>query len=257
MTHKVNYDQVAPTYDQRYAGTLFAGVGNALLSLATATAAKSILEVGCGTGYWLAAIRSHGRRVFGLDLSLGMLRKARERESSLTLVRGSAEILPFQSHSFDLIFSVNAIHHFIRPDFVREARRLLKPGGSLASIALDPHHGRDRWYVYDYFPETLEIDRERYPSVGRVADWMIAAGFDRVECRAAERIVQNVTGDQILRDPMLHKNATSQLVLLSDEVYAAGIARIKAAIHRAEAAGQPALFPVDVSLMMEIGSLAQ
>jgi SAM-dependent methyltransferase len=202
-------------------------------------------------------MRSDARRIFGLDLSIGMLRKARERESSLSLVRGSAEILPFRSHSFDLIFSVNAIHHFIRPaEFVREARRLLKPGGSLASIALDPHHGRDRWYVYDYFPETLEIDRERYPSVGRVADWMIAAGFDRVECRTADRIVQNLTGDQILRDPMLHKNGTSQLVLLGDEAYAAGMARIKAAIQRAQAAGEPAVFPIDVSLMMEIGSVA-
>jgi len=255
LTHKVNYDQVAPTYDQRYAGNLFDGVAGALLSLATITSAKSILEVGCGTGHWLAAIKSPTRRVFGLDLSMGMLQKARERESRL--VRASAEYLPFRDHSFDLVFSVNAIHHFIRAgEFVREARRLLKPGGSLASIALDPHHGRDRWYVYDYFPETLEIDRERYPSAGRVADWMIAAGFDRVECRAADRIVQNLTADQILRDPMLHKNSTSQLVLLSDEAYAAGMDRIKAAIQRAQTGGKPVLFPVDVSLMIEIGSLA-
>jgi ubiquinone/menaquinone biosynthesis C-methylase UbiE len=257
LTHKVNYDQIAPTFDQRYAGNLFDGIAGALLGLATSTSAKSILEVGCGTGHWLAKTGSHARRVFGLDLSMGMLQKAREGESALSLVRGSADQLPFRNQSFDLVFSVNAIHHFARPDeFVREARRLLKPGGSLASIALDPHHGHDRWYVYDYFPETLEIDRQRYPSVGRVADWMIAAGFDRVECRVAERIAQNVTADQILRDPMLHKNSTSQLVLLSDEAYAAGMARIKAAIQRAHAGGEPVVFPVDVSLMMEVGSIA-
>jgi ubiquinone/menaquinone biosynthesis C-methylase UbiE len=254
MAHQVNYDQVAPTFDQRYTSNVFDGVAGALLNLATPSA-KSVLEVGCGTGHWLATIKSPSRRVFGLDFSIGMLRQARERESRL--VRASAEYLPFQSHSVDLVFAVNAIHHFGRPaEFVREARRLLKPGGTLASIALDPHHGRDRWYVYDYFPETLEIDRERYPSAGQVADWMFAVGFDRVECRAADRIVQNATGDQILRDPILHKNNTSQLVLLSDEAYAAGMDRIKAAIQRAAADNKPALFPIDISLMIEIGSLA-
>jgi SAM-dependent methyltransferase len=254
LTHRVNYDRVAPTFDQRYASTVFDGVAGALLNLA-ASSAEAILEVGCGTGHWLAALKSPTRRIFGLDLSMGMLRKARERESRL--VRGSAEYLPFRSHSFDLVFAVNAIHHFTRPaEFVREARRLLKPGGTLASIALDPHHGRDRWYVYDYFPETLEIDRERYPSSGRITDWMIAAGFDRVVCHAADRVVQEVTGDQILHDPVLHKNSTSQLVLLSDEVYAAGMARIKAAIDRATADNRPTLFAIDVSLMIEIGSLA-
>jgi hypothetical protein len=85
---------------------------------------------------------------------------------------------------------------------------------------------------------------------------MIAAGFDRVACYAADRIVQDMTGDQILHDPVLHKNSTSQLVLLSDELYAAGMARIKAAIDRAAADNRPALFAIDVSLMIEIGSLA-
>jgi ubiquinone/menaquinone biosynthesis C-methylase UbiE len=63
---------------------------------------------------------------------------------------------------------VNAIHHFERLDlFIAEARRLLRPGGTLAVIGMDPHHGRDHWCVYDYFPEAKVTDLARYPSSGK------------------------------------------------------------------------------------------
>jgi hypothetical protein len=36
--------------------------------------------------------------------------------------------------------------------FLDEARRVLRSGGRLMTIGLDPHLGIDRWYIYDYFP---------------------------------------------------------------------------------------------------------
>ncbi|MGH7319609.1 MAG: hypothetical protein ACRELA_08285 [Candidatus Rokuibacteriota bacterium] len=54
-------------------------------------------------------------------------------------------------------------------------------------------------------------------------------------------------------EPMLQKNATSQLTLLSDEGYSAGIDRIRTAITNAEASGEEIAFPVDISLQMVVG----
>src|SRR5437660_25768 len=76
---------------------------------------------------------------------------------------------------FDLIFCVNAFHHFPQPRvFICEARRLLRPGGALAITGMDPHAGRDRWYLYDYFVGTQDTDLRRFSSSGTILDWMVA-----------------------------------------------------------------------------------
>jgi hypothetical protein len=82
---------------------------------------------------------------------------------------------------------------------------------------------------------------------------MAAAGFDRVEWCVAARIIDTHVGGEILDNPFLQKNNTSQLTLLTHEAYAAGMARIEAALANAEAAGEPLVFPVDISLTMTIG----
>ena len=121
-------------------------------------------------------------------LFAGMLIRTHVRDARASLVRATTGVLPFYPGSFDLIFCVNAIHHFGRTEqFIAEARRLLRAGGTLAVIGMDPHHGHDYWCVYDYFPETKAKDLARYPSSGQMIDVMLRAGFERVDCRAACR----------------------------------------------------------------------
>ncbi|MBI3300788.1 MAG: class I SAM-dependent methyltransferase [Deltaproteobacteria bacterium] len=254
----VNYDQIAPTYNQRYAIGRFAGIAAGLLSVARDSGAERVLEVGCGTGRWLAELQPVARQVHGLDLSLGMLRQARQRQEPFYLTCGRASQPPFPDAIFDLIFCVNAFHHFDHPRvFVAEARRLLRPGGALAIIGMDPHAGRDQWYIYDYFAGTYETDLDRFPSGGTILDWMVAAGFDRVEWRVAEHIVQQHVGREVLHDPILQKHGTSQLALLTNEDYAAGVGRIEAALAEAEVTGETLAFPVDISLTLLTGRVQE
>jgi SAM-dependent methyltransferase len=251
---RVNYDQIAPTYNQRYTVSQFEGIAAALRSLTQDTGAERILEVGCGTGRWLAELQSVIRQVYGIDLSLGMLQQARQRLGSLSLICGHASHLPFADAMFDLIFCVNAFHHFPQPRaFVSEARRLLRPGGALAVMGMDPHAGRDRWYLYDYFAGTQETDLRRFSSSGTILDWMVAAGFARVEWRVVEHLVGQHVGRAVLEDPILQKHGTSQLALLTDEAYTVGIGLIDAALSEAAATGKTLAFPVDISLTMVTG----
>ena len=254
---RVDYDQVAPVYDMRfayYAGTQ-KGIGAALVDLVGQVHAHHVLEVGCGTGHWLRLLALLGCKLHGLDLSLGMLCRARIAGAA-NLVQGGAEALPFPAAMFDLVFCVSALHHFADAGaFIRAARLLLRPGGALAIIGLNPHSGRDHWYLYDCFPGTLQADLGRYPSPGAIVDWMIAAGFDVVRWQEVERLRDSRAGRDILAEPMLHKNSTSQLTLLTDEEYSLGIARIRAAIANTEAIGEEPVFSVDVSLQMVAGLL--
>ncbi len=251
---RVNYDQIAPTYNQRYTLGRLNSLSAALLSLAQSVGAEGVLEVGCGTGRWLAELQPVVRGVYGLDLSHGMLRHALQRKGQFHVTCGQASRLPFPDTVFDIVFCVNAFHHFDQPHlFLSEARRVLRPHGAMAVIGMDPHGSRDRWYIYDYFEGTYETDLSRFPSRETLFAWMLAAGFDKVEWGLAERLARRLVGRAVLDDPILQKHGTSQLALLTDAAYAAGIARIEAALAGAEAAGETLVFPEDISLAMITG----
>jgi SAM-dependent methyltransferase len=161
-----------------------------------------------------------------------MLRKACSVGATGRLSRATAEVLPFRDRTFDLIFCINALHHFERIDrFIAEARGLLRPGGTLAVIGMDPHHGRDYWCVYDCFPETKTTDLARYPSSGQITDTMLRVGFDRVECGIACHFTETRRGSAVFDDPELQRRGCSQMALLTDDQYAAGIERIRSTLH--------------------------
>jgi SAM-dependent methyltransferase len=257
-TRQVDYDRIAPGYDRRFIdGSEQRALAAALLALARDRARERdvvrILEVGCGTGHWLASLRQASATRYGLDLSAGMLAQAKARGDALHLARGNACSLPFGDACADLVYCVNAIHHFQRQrDFLFEARRLLRPGGALVVAGMDPRAHRHRWYIYDYFPGTYETDLDRFPSWGTVADWMIEAGFQRIEWRLVEQIQDPKQGRDVFSDPFLQKDACSQLALLGDEAYAAGLRRIATALAESEARGQSITFPTDLWLAMLI-----
>src|ERR1041385_2906821 len=178
----VDYEQVAATYDRRYAVNDVAGIADCLAAfLGTAT---SIAELGCGTGHWLplAVAPAPRRLVVGLDSAFAMLARARLNAPEALCVRGSADRLPWRDHTFHRVFCVNALHHFPnRRDVYRESVRILQPGGAFLTIGLDPHTNVDRWWIYDYFPGALTADRQRYPRADLIRADLRAAGLSHVQ----------------------------------------------------------------------------
>jgi len=243
----VDYDRVAPAYDRRYAARSYAGVDDALAHF-LAGAAREVLEVGCGTGHWLARMRAGGHSAVGVDASAAMLRRARAATEARLAV-ASASALPFAAERFDAVVCVNAFHHF--PDkqrFLAEAWRVLEPGGRFFSVGMDPHDGVRRWVVYDFFPGTREVDQGRFPAAAAIRSWLAAAGFVDAATHEAERVDDAVSGRSVLASPFLERRGTSQLALLDDASYAAGIDRIEAALASAEARGDRATFFAQLSL---------
>jgi SAM-dependent methyltransferase len=248
---QVDYDQLAPTYDRRFAASEREGTASALHALTIDLGVERLLEVGCGTGHWLSGLVPVAGQAHGLDLSAGMLSRAREHDGRLYLARGRAGSPPYAEDSFDLVLCVNAIHHFQDPaGFIRQAYRLLRPGAVLAVIGSDPHSRQDRWYIYDYFEGTWDTDLVRFPSWGTILDWAVRAGFRRVAWHPVDQIHDTKFGTAVLDDPFLKKEACSQLALLSDEAYQAGLQRIRTALAQAEAAGNTPVFQSDLTIAM-------
>ncbi|MCY0876009.1 MAG: class I SAM-dependent methyltransferase [Firmicutes bacterium] len=96
------------------------------------------LDIATGGGHVANALAPHVRQVIALDLTRPMLEAARTYAQTLGLdsilyLVGDAEDLPFADASFDLVTCRIAAHHFPHPSqFVREAVRVLKPGGRFA-----------------------------------------------------------------------------------------------------------------------------
>src|SRR5262245_27426374 len=97
-----------------------------------------ILEVGPGDGYLTAAALERaapGGRLVCLDVQAPMLRKLRRALGARTppLVCASGSVLPFRSHSFDLIFLSHVLGEIPdRAGALAEYARVLRPGGTLA-----------------------------------------------------------------------------------------------------------------------------
>lgn len=226
---RLDYDTVAHQYDRRYTFQSYSGIRESILGFLRSAPLGAVLEVGCGTGHWLNEMAGRASLVAGLDPSTRMLARARVAAPAAALVRGSAAQLPFSSAVFDRIVCVNALHHFpSRERFFADARRALKPGGGLLTIGLDPHTERDRWWVYEFFPETLAVDRARFAPVRILRGEVAQAGFTWVESFEADHL----ESERPLRDAFprgIERAFTSQLGVIDDAAFVRGLQRVREA----------------------------
>jgi ubiquinone/menaquinone biosynthesis C-methylase UbiE len=139
MAATAAYDEIADWYENQFLAATDVGdpigVRRALATLLGPGAGRC-LEIGCGTGVYAAQIRELGRTPVGVDLSAGMLGYAGGR---LPVARADAARLPVRDASVDAAVAVMV--HTDMPDYpavVREAARVLRPGGTFVHIGVHP-----------------------------------------------------------------------------------------------------------------------
>ncbi len=226
MTVKIHYNDIAENYDQ-----LRESDSDTLEKLVTRSGISQhsrILEIGCGTGNYITALQRYvGCRCWGADPSTEMIQRAQLHNAKVLFSMKPAENLGHQNEFFDLVFSVDVIHHVDNcARYFQEAFRVLKPQGLLATVTDSDDTIRRRMPLSFYFPETIDLEIGRYPTLSKLKHFSRNAGFEEMDNDIAE------TPFELTDSEKYERKAFSCLRLLPEDVLAAGVSRMKRDLHR-------------------------
>jgi SAM-dependent methyltransferase len=166
---------------------------------------QTVLEAGCGTGNYLQALRPHLGSLAGIDFSEGMLAQARTKlGEDVELTCGSILDLSYKDEQFDGITCNQVIHHLDEgpgasdnpaawkpcsfPNvtrFIREAYRVLRPGGAIVLNATSHDQFRDGFWWADLIPVAVARLTCRMPDLDQLKRILAKAGFE-IESVAAD-----------------------------------------------------------------------
>lgn len=136
------YDEFSQRYDERRGRNVPGGYHDLLDDLEVGLVERfgkggRVLEVGCGTGLLLSRMAEFASLAHGIDLSPGMLDKARARGLSVT--EASATQLPFDDASFDVTCSFKVLAHVEDiGSALEEMSRVTRPGGVILAEFYNP-----------------------------------------------------------------------------------------------------------------------
>jgi ubiquinone/menaquinone biosynthesis C-methylase UbiE len=218
----INYDKISGYYTQ-HRQNVHPGVMKGLLENSKFKDNTKVLEVGCGTANYILALQSiTGCKCWGIDPSNKMLSVARKRSTSINFKIGRAEQLDFSFDFFDLIFSVDVIHHIKdHLEYFKEAFRTLKPEGRICTATDSEWIIKNRRPLATHFPETIEVELVRYPKISVLTKQMKQAGLIGINGKLVE-FEFNLKDIQGYRD-----KAFSSLHLISEEAFQRGITRLE------------------------------
>lgn len=244
-----DYDEMSARYDSGRAFPLdhYANWRVAVRNYLPAPSGGPLADVGSGTGIWANAFaRWFGVRVIGVEPSSGMraVAKAKRSHANVRYVGGRADAIPLADGSCAAAWLSTVVHHF--PDLAAaavELHRVLPPGAPL--LIREGFTGRTDGIPWlRYFPEALPITQEFWPTVDDVVDVFGSAGFELETVHPVDQIAApnlRVYADQ------LAVRADSTLIQLSDDAFAAGMARLER-----DAAAAPENEPVITTLDLAV-----
>ncbi len=189
------YDRISGVYDS-LADTSERDARSLGLRLLAPSGPEKVLEIGFGTGHAIVEIAEHlagEGRVFGIDVSQGMLDIAQKRVEGSGLGNRVAELrladaqkLPYASGSFDAVFASFTLELFSDseiPVVLGEISRVLRSGGRLGVVSMSERNGNTAAidfyrFLHRHFPHIIDcrpID---------VTAYLERAGFEVKVCES-------------------------------------------------------------------------
>jgi len=186
VSRSINYGQVASSYD--ISRCVEPAIAVALIDGLRSLGARSILEIGAGTGNYTGALAASGLSVIAVDRSPSMVKIGALKTMARWTV-ADASALPVRARSVDAIAGVNVLHHLALPNALAEFRRVARGGAVLQAVVRE--NLETLWYRH-YFPEIDDVLLPLHPTLGGLITAMFHAGFTRV---AAAKIFYSGRGD--------------------------------------------------------------
>ncbi len=155
---------------------------------------RTLLDLGCGSGYWLGRYVDEAAEVIGVEPDPRLLPLAADRDPGVRVLHGSAEHIPLADESVDVVHARFA--YFFPPGCdagLTEVMRVLRPGGTLIVVGNDLRAGE--------FAELLRAAEEALmPAGGEETDaWWAARGAYRTTVRSSWRFTSRTEFEAVLR----------------------------------------------------------
>ena len=155
---------------------------------------RTLLDLGCGSGYWLGGYADEAAQVIGVEPDPRLLPLAAARDPRVRVLHGSAEHIPLADHSVDVVHARFA--YFFPPGCdagLAEVMRVLRPGGTLVVVGNDLRAGE--------FAQLLRAaEGALVPGGGTRTDaWWAARGADRTTVRSTWRFTSRADLEAVLR----------------------------------------------------------
>ncbi|MDZ7715465.1 MAG: class I SAM-dependent methyltransferase [Balneolaceae bacterium] len=117
--------------------------------------AQKMLDIGCGTGYLLKEASQRGLETFGIDISEEAVKISRHQSSLSVIKVGRAEALPFKDDTFDHIFCLGSLEHFLDiKKALNEMKRVARQGATFCIMV--PNYN----YLYWKFKPTRGTEQQ-------------------------------------------------------------------------------------------------
>jgi len=192
------FDRIAPRYDRMNAiltASLDRGWRRQAIGAAALARGELLVDVACGTGDLAELAVRAGARAVAIDFAPAMLEVARRRGAATLLMRADASALPLVSGAADAVSCGFALRNFVAIEpFLREAARVLKPGGRLVILEVATPAGAVKRALHQvYFERVVPLigallaDRPAYaylprsvaylPPTERLLDMVRGVGF--------------------------------------------------------------------------------
>lgn len=152
---------------------------------------QTILDGGCGTGNYIAALKGKVAAIHGLEFNQGMLSQGKQKfqqESNIHLTQGSLVDLPYENNYFDGMMSNQVIHHLVPEEdnsdkymqlhqMMQEAYRVLDTQGVLVLNTCSHKQLLDGLWWADLIPEAINRVTKRFPPLDTITSMLEKVGF--------------------------------------------------------------------------------
>ena len=210
-TEYENYHETSKAYDDTRSPVGVEVILGSFASSPKPLHKQTMLDGGCGTGNYIAAMQKQIGTIHGLDLNQGMLVQARNkfpRAASVHLLQGSLDCLPYRDAMFDAMMCNQVVHHLSTGEeaepfsrlrnLAAEAYRVLRSGGVLVFNTSSHRQLRDGYWWADLIPAAVHKIARRFPTLECMCSMLEEVGF---YCRDLIVLVDEVLQGKSYLDP--------------------------------------------------------
>lgn len=204
------YDSIARKYDSLRSWD--SPIPKRIVNIGRISGGRKVLDLGCGTGNLISAVENlSGCVPYGLDISRGMLKIAKEKVRGGAFVHGTVSDIPFPDRFFDCVIGALFVHHLtlpLRKKTMEESYRVLSRGRLVIQTISD--HLVEKSGYAEFFPEILEVASTGFPKISEIKGMLRDAGFREVRSETVH--------DKPVKIDMVYLMAKSKVISAMDKI---------------------------------------